>query len=461
MSTIRRKNTVIEPAAREFLPALLEMRDHMPAAGARAVLRSVLALLALSLLWACTARVDVVAVARGHVVPVGGSKPLQSAEGGTVTEIRVQEGERVSRGTVLLRLESAELQAERARLAGELHAERLALAASTALAGLLLDQHPDAAALRRALDSAQGQVGAQPSLRERDFQIELLGASLREHGERLAALDRHGAARDANRRGAAATERRLEQTLPVLEERARSAGTLAARGLVSREQFMERDLARIATAQELAATREELTAITEERAGIAAERDALTQGARRGALADVERHARSVQSQMRDLQRLDERLARSELRAPVTGTVQQLAVRHAGAVLRPAQTALVVVPEDATLEVEAWLPDRDAGFVGPGQKAAIKVEAFEFTRHGLLPGSVRALAAEAEQREGMGTVYAARMALAQDYFDVGPGRAPLVPGMSVQVEIHTGSRRVIDYFLSPLRGAVRDSLRER
>ena len=77
MRTLRRKPAVMEPAVREFLPALLEMRDHLPAPGARAVLRSVLALLALSLLWACTARVDVVAVARGHVVPVGGSKPLQ------------------------------------------------------------------------------------------------------------------------------------------------------------------------------------------------------------------------------------------------------------------------------------------------------------------------------------------------------------------------------------------------
>ena len=94
MRTLRRKPAVMEPAVREFLPALLEMRDHLPAPGARAVLRSVLALLALSLLWACTARVDVVAVARGHVVPVGGSKPLQSAEGGTVAGALAQASRR-------------------------------------------------------------------------------------------------------------------------------------------------------------------------------------------------------------------------------------------------------------------------------------------------------------------------------------------------------------------------------
>ncbi|MFM7272291.1 MAG: HlyD family efflux transporter periplasmic adaptor subunit, partial [Gammaproteobacteria bacterium] len=147
--------------------------------------------------------------------------------------------------------------------------------------------------------------------------------------------------------------------------------------------------------------------------------------------------------------------------APVDGVVEQLAVRHAGAVLRPAETVLMLVPRDEPLEVEALLPDRDIAFVRAGQLAAVKVDAFDFTRHGLLPARVRTLSAEAVPHERLGNVYATRVALERDFFELERGRTALLPGMSVQVEIRTGRRRVIDYFLSPLRGAAQDSMRER
>jgi hypothetical protein len=126
--------------------------------------------------------------------------------------------------------------------------------------------------------------------------------------------------------------------------------------------------------------------------------------------------------------------------------VQQLAVRAVGAVLKPAEPVLVVEARDAAvLEIEAFVLNRDIGFVGSGQEAAVKVDTFEFTRYGLLPARVRSVSAEAVEHPQFGAVYPARVALERDWIAVGEGRATLVPGMAVQVEIRTGTRKVIEF----------------
>ena len=87
------------------------------------------------------------------------------------------------------------------------------------------------------------------------------------------------------------------------------------------------------------------------------------------------------------------------LRAPVAGTVEQLSVHTIGGVVQPAQTLMVVVPDQSKLEVEAMLPNRDAGFVRIGQPAELKVEAFTYTRYGLLHGEVRSVSRDALRNE--------------------------------------------------------------
>ena len=87
------------------------------------------------------------------------------------------------------------------------------------------------------------------------------------------------------------------------------------------------------------------------------------------------------------------------MRAPVAGTVEQLSVHTIGGVVQPAQTLMVVVPDDLKLEVEAMLPNRDAGFVHAGEAAELKVEAFTYTRYGLLHGLVRSVSRDALRKK--------------------------------------------------------------
>nr|MBP7911817.1 HlyD family type I secretion periplasmic adaptor subunit [Pseudomonadales bacterium] len=447
------------PEDARFRPAAIALRDGEPAMPGRWLLHAVFLLLAVLLAWAMIGRVDVVAVATGRVIPDGRSKVLQSLDGGIVRAIHVREGEAVQEGQVLLELDGAELLAELARVRGELQAERLALGAALALWRLL--ESGDADGAGPVLAAALREADSAPDAEQFALQAWLLESRLREQARRRDALVQRLDARMAAQRAIAANLVRLEHGVPILVERAASARELHQRHLLARQQWQQQDLERVAMEQELQSERERGAALEREIAEIAAEREAFEAGSLREALLAVEARRRGADALARDRERLEERAARLELRSPAAGTVQQLAVRAVGAVLEPAEPVLVVVPRDAALEVEAFVLNRDIGFVGSGQQAAVKVDTFEFTRYGLLPARVRSVSAEAVEHPQFGAVYPARVALERDWIAVGEGRATLAPGMAVQVEIRTGTRKIIDYFLSPLGRVVHDSIRER
>jgi hemolysin D len=171
--------------------------------------------------------------------------------------------------------------------------------------------------------------------------------------------------------------------------------------------------------------------------------------------------AQKAASLQQEWVKADQRGQLMRMTAPVAGTIQQLAVNTVGGVVTPAQPLMVIVPTDNVLEVEAMLPNKDIGFVNPGQEAEVKVETFPFTKYGTLHGIITQVSSDAIQDEKLGLIYATRVKLAKDTLQVEYKLVRLTPGMAVTVEVKTGTRRVIEYFLSPLMQATSESLRER
>jgi hemolysin D len=187
------------------------------------------------------------------------------------------------------------------------------------------------------------------------------------------------------------------------------------------------------------------------------------------------------QEQVKAVQRTDLQV----LRAPVSGTVEQLTVHTVGGVVTPAQALMVIVPEGSKLEVEAMLPNREVGFVRVGQETEVKVDAFTYTRYGLLPGRVEGVSRDAlrgdkdqsgapprasETAESATSnaaanqatsAYVARISLRDTTVDTEQGRKTLEPGMAVTAEIKTGQRRMIEFLLSPLLRYSHEALKER
>ena len=120
-----------------------------------------------------------------------------------------------------------------------------------------------------------------------------------------------------------------------------------------------------------------------------------------------------------------------------------------------------IVPLAQALEVEATIDNRDVGFVQEGQRAEVKVEAFEFSKYGTVPAQVRQVSRDAVADEKKGLLYTTRIHLDHATMDIDGKPQQLAPGMAVTVAIKTGSRRLIDYVLSPLIQHRSEALHER
>lgn len=129
--------------------------------------------------------------------------------------------------------------------------------------------------------------------------------------------------------------------------------------------------------------------------------------------------------------------------------------------VQPAETVLEIIPAGERVIAEAWIENRDIGFVSSGQEASLKVNAFKFTRYGTLRGTVNHISSDAVVDEEAGARYLARIEIDQDFMEVGERQVNLSPGMTVTAEVTTGKRRLIDFFAAPIVAALDEAGRER
>lgn len=233
------------------------------------------------------------------------------------------------------------------------------------------------------------------------------------------------------------------------------------RNFVSRHGYLEQEQARIEQERDLAAQQAKLEEIRAAMLESQRQRAALIAETRRATLDALNQAEQKVASLSQELLKAENRGRLMRLTTPVGGVVQQLAVHTVGGVVTPAQPLLVIVPNDNPLEVEVFVDNKDIGFVHAGQEVEIKVEIFPFTRYGTLHGTLIQVSSDAIQDEKRGLVYAARVKMARTTLEIDGRIVNLTPGMAVTVEIKTGKRRVIEYFLSPLLQYKDESLRER
>jgi hemolysin D len=454
-----------------FLPAALEIVETPPPPLGRAIGATIIAFFCAALAWSYLGKVDIIATAPGKVAPFGQVKIVQPLESGVVTAIHVNDGDRVAAGQVLIELDGRTAKAERDKIAHDLLEARLDTAQLQALKAGLGGADP--------LGAFVPPDGAPQILVERTRAD--LAARAAEQAAKLATLDQQIAQKKAEGDEIAATVAKLQASTPILAEQ------VEVRRQAMQIQFGNK-LAYLEVEQRLVEQQHETIVQQHRQAEIETARTALQRQYQqaqaeyaRGIYDDLAQAEQTAADQAQDLIKAESRLEEARLTAPIDGTVQQLAVHTVGGVVTPAQALLVVVPENHQLEIEAMVQNRDVGFVHEGQAVEIKVETFNFTRYGLLHGTVESVSRDAvaqDQRKRQDDpsadghaesgsepsaepAYVARIRLDESAVLVDGKPEPLGPGMAVQAEIKTGRRRVIDYLLSPLREYSHEALRER
>jgi hemolysin D len=460
------RNQPVRRTEREFLPAALEIVETPPSPIGRLGAYCLVAVFALALVWAWFGRVDIVAVAKGKIIPTGHTKIVQPFEIGVVRAILVHDGQKVKVGDVMIELDPTMNQADLDHQRNDLMAAKIDIARLTA--ALKGENDPDARFV--------APEGA--SLEQARMGEQFLIGQMSQYRSKLASLAGEEAQKRAEQESQKVSIGKIETLLPILEERAQMRKTLFDHQTGSKLAYLE-DL------QDLLSHQKDLEVQTshlkEAEAGVAASKakqEETRAEFHRQVLNDLAEATRKANGLAQDVAKSEQRTKFQALTAPIDGTVQQLAVHSVGGVVTPAQTLLTIVPADSTMEIEAMVDNQDIGFVHSGQDAEIKVDTFNFTRYGLLHGKVVTLSQDAIPREGAGKsdpqkpsgnndsaasepAYAARVSLGQTQMQIDDKLVNLSAGMAVTVEIRTGKRRIIDYLLSPILRHSQESLRER
>ena len=438
------KNT-FERTRLQFLPAALEVQHSPPHPLARWLGIGIILFFSLAIAWGVFGKVDVVAMAEGKIIPSARIKEIQPLEKGIVKEILVREGQSVKAGDALIVLDGTSSSAARDRLANELQAMQDML---------LLEQ----SFLERLENTAEVTRSAMPELQEK-----LLEQQWQQYNARLAALRSQREHRIAEKQANSETIIKWQNTLPMISQRVNGLKQLAGKKLVAENQYLELEEIRITQQQELAAARARdaqlVAAIAECEQQIAA-LTAQTHAETLARIADAGRQRNSLHQQLMQAKDLDDRQV---LYAPVSGQVQDLTMHTVGGVVLEAQLLMRIVPDDSPLEVEAWLPNQDIGFVQENDRAIIKVHTFPFTRYGTINATVTRISddAVADNKDKNRLFFGMSLLLEKNTLPVDGREVRLAPGMQVTVEIMTGERRLVEYFLSPLQKHLQESGRER
>lgn len=457
----------------EFLPAALEIVETPPSPLGRAVAASLTAFLVIAIAWACLGRIDVIATAQGKVVPTGRVKQVQPLEAGMVSAINVKDGDQVKQGDILVTIDQTASAAERDRILPELQHARLDVARLTALtAGLSGD-------LRPAGFAAPADITAHEVSRARANMV----AQAEQQIAKVNGLNEQIAQRRAEVDGVAATIEKIQAGLPLLVETADIREKAMNIQYGNRIAHLEAQMRLTEQRHELVVQQRHAVEAEAARRSLVAQLDQARADYERSLSSDLADAEQKVAQLTKDLVKAERRLHDQILRAPIDGTIQQLAIHTVGGVVTPAQTLMVVVPAESKLEIEAMVANKDIGFVREGNKAEIKVDTFNFTKYGLLHGRVMSVSRDAVARDrptsqganaqkpsdlastsepaGQELLYVAHTALDQTQMLVDDRMVDVEPGMAVTVEIKTGRRRIIEYLLSPLMRYKHESLRER
>jgi len=411
---------------------------------ARGLLYAVAVVVVLLIVWAALADIDEVTRGQGKVIPSQQVQVLGSQDGGIIREILVREGDSVERGALLLRLDQTRSQAN----LGENRAELIGLSVKAARLRAIVNgaEFEPTAAMREEAPAIvdQEQQLFDSTLAEIQVQQGIARGQLAQRSEELTELRAREVQLDTERD---LTQRELDVTRPMVQS-----------GAVSEVEILrlERELNR--ATGELAQTRAQMKRVS---AAITEAKERV-----RSVALEYENDAREQLNEtstrinaLRELgEGLSDRVRQTNVTAPVKGTVSQIYFNTVGGVVLPGRDIIELVPADDTLLLEVRVRPQDIAFIAPGQAANVNVTAYDFVVYGGLDGVVEHIAADTVLDEEGDPYY--EVTVRTQRADFGPEN-PIIPGMTVEVDVITGKKTVLAYLMKPVLRARQRALSER
>ncbi|WP_278183315.1 HlyD family type I secretion periplasmic adaptor subunit [Vibrio misgurnus] len=432
---------------------------------AQIMLWVMVAFFVLALLWSAWAEIDQVTVGQGKVVPSSQIQVIQNLEGGLVKQILVHEGQQVQKGQQLILIDDTRFRSdfrEREQQVANLTATVLQLSAS--LASVILDEEVEeknwANSVRldyTKLTFPNELSSSEPELVER--QRNQYRQDLDNLRNQLSVISQQITQKQQDLIEAQARVTNLRQGYDFAKKELEITEPLANEGVVPKIELLKLQ-------RQLNDTRRELTS-TELKIPVlkAAVREAMLSRINAAQKFRTEQQDKLNQEQDKlsalteSTVGLEDKVNRTVVISPVTGTVKTLYVNTVGGVIQPGMNIIEIVPTEDTLLVEAQIAPQDIAFLRPQLPAIVKFSAYDFTRYGGLEGTLEHISADTTQDEKGNSFYLVRVRTKETTFGHDKN-LPIIPGMTASVDIITGKRTVLAYLLKPILSAQNNALRE-
>ena len=396
------------------------------------------------IVWATFAEVDIVTRGQGKVIPSRQVQILGSQDGGVITEILVREGDLVQQGQLLLKLDQTRSQSS----LGENMAERSGLIVRAARLRAMVDGQPFEPTQVMLTETAdivyQEQQLFDSRLEELEVQKGIARQQLKQRREELREL---GVRRGQLGRELELATEELSRTTPMIES-----------GAVSPVEVLRLQREVNKAEGELKQTRAQLSRISasiSEAEGKLAGVDLEFSNGVREQLADTVNRINALTEAGAGL---SDRVRQTNLLSPVTGTIKQLLYNTVGGIVLPGRDIVELIPADDSLLVEVRVRPQDIAFMAPGQVANVKVTAYDFVVYGGLEGKVEQIGADTVLDEEGNAFYEVSVRTTTVAFGKDQ---PIIPGMTVEVDILTGKKTIMAYLMKPVLRAQQRSLSER
>jgi hemolysin D len=429
----------------EFLPPALEIEETPPSPTRRILIWVIFAITVIAFLWSYFGEVDEVAVTRGKIIPDGKVKVIQPMETGVIRAIHVVEGQRVKEGQMLIEMDPTIKQAdvESAVKSYSIH---------------LTDKH-------RLLEELHGRIAPLPAAIEKQVSPELMAIqgkfkdvrkaeySAKEYAARAVVEQKRQALQSA-----VAILEKYRKTRDIVREQAQAYESAYKEDYISKMEHLEKQKELFTFEQEHEAQK---NAVQQAREGLREAQQtlmALKREREKTIIGDILEREKNISALEGEMIKARKRYELERLASPVNGTVHGLQSYTVGGVVTPAQPLVTVVPEGTPLIIEAMAENKDIGFIKEGQEAEIKLDTFPFQKYGTIKGVVTSVSPDAFEDEKKGPIYKVKVAMEKKSVLVDGRLVALAPGMAASVEVKTGRRKIIEFFLSPIIKYATESL---
>lgn len=439
-------NKFLGSRQRRLLADSLHIEEELVPTFVRSAMLVVAGFVVAFVVWAGFTELPEIAKAPGEIQPHGEVKVVQHLDGGTISQIFVEEKRLVNAGQVLLKLDGVQAQAELSQL-------QVRLAALQARAERLQAQSQ-----QRAPDFSKLSQQDKALLKNQEA-VYLSQKNTQESG--LAILNHQ-----INQR--ASRVQQLKNSLASAEEQAKVTGEilalregLAEKRLINRTTLLDTQRANLTAKGEVERIKQEIAVISQELAEVGQRRaDFINQGQRDNLAELAAVHSESSEVEQ-SIKRLQAKVDRLEIRAPANGYVHDMRVQTVGQVIQPGALLMQVVPDKIALEAVIRISTQDIGYVKVGQDVNLRAITYDYARYGFAKGVLKRVSASHLVGDDGKPYFRGWVSLTQAYVGNDPSKFPLQTGMGVIGEIRTGEKTLLAYLGKPLVNAVSGAFQER